>query len=219
MPVLLAGLEGVIVPPIVRLERAEMDQAGVGGRLGVPYPLLLRPIVGQGGRGVMKLDTSEQWAAMEPGVADAYYVIGYRDTRSADGYFRKYRAIFVDRQPFAYHLAISSGWLVHYFSADMLSAPWKREEERRFLEDPAAAIGAAAWAAVARIGQRMDLDFAGIDFAVLPDGQVLVFEANATMLVHLHDAVEDFPYKHVAVPRILAAFAAMLDRHAAGGGT
>jgi hypothetical protein len=58
------------------------------------------------------------------------------------------------------------------------------------------------------------LDFAGIDFAVLPDGCLLVFEANATMLVHLRDSIADFPYKHLHVPKIFEAVDAMLDRHA-----
>jgi hypothetical protein len=43
----------------------------------------------------------------------------------------------------------------------------------------------------------------------LPDGRLLVFEANATMLVHPeHDAL--FAYRNPAVAAIGAAFEAML---------
>ena len=76
---------------------------------------------------------------------------------------------------------------------------------------PRGRAGARGLAAVEAIGRRLDLDYAGLDFTVLPDGRVLVFEANATMLVHLHDAEGDFPYKHALVPRILEAFEAMLS--------
>jgi hypothetical protein len=164
---------------------------------------------------MVRADTPDAVAALRPDEADAYYFTAFHDFRSADGYYRKYRVIFVDRVPYAYHLAISPHWMVHYFSADMLAAPWKRAEEQAFLADPAGVLGAPAMAAVTAIGQRLDLDFAGIDFSILPDGRVLVFEANATMLVHLNDSPVDFPYKHRAVPEIVTAFDAMLARHAA----
>ena len=217
LPQLLACIPGVVVPPVVRLSRDEMAAPHLAARLakaGLPCPVLVRPIVGHGGQGLVLVQTAEELEAL-PYDADAYYVIAFADFQSTDGFWRKYRTIFVDRVPFAYHLAISPHWLVHYATADMLAAPWKREEERCFLDDPAAALGARAIAALHDIGQRMDLDFAGIDYSLLPDGRLLVFEANATMLVHLRDPAAEFGYKHRAVPKIFAAFDAMLDRHSA----
>jgi glutathione synthase/RimK-type ligase-like ATP-grasp enzyme len=86
----------------------------------------------------------------------------------------------------------------------------RRAEEHRFIDDPRAVLGAAAMTAIGDIGRRLDLDYAGIDFGVLPDGRVLLFEANATMLVHpeAHDGV--FAYKNRAVAAITEAFEAML---------
>ena len=68
-------------------------------------------------------------------------------------------------------------------------------------------------AAIEAIGIKLDLDYGGIDFSILKDGRVLVFEANATMLVHLNESVEDFPYKHACIPKISDAFDEMLDRN------
>ena len=52
-----------------------------------------------------------------------------------------------------------------------------------------------------------------MDCSILPDGRVLFFEANACMLLHLDDAKAEFPYKHVAVPKIRDAITQMvLDR-------
>ncbi len=217
LPGLLAGIPDVVVPPVLRLERDELRAPGLAARLfrhGITCPVLVRPIVGHGGQGMVLVQTADQLEALCCEPADAYYVIRFEHFQSIDGYWRKYRTIFVDRQPFAYHLAISQHWLVHYATADMLAAPWKRDEERCFLDHPAAALGPRATAALRAIGQRLDLDFAGIDYALLPDGRVLVFEANATMLVHLRDDAATFPYKHRAVPKIFAAFDAMLDRAA-----
>ena len=38
--------------------------------------------------------------------------------------------------------------------------------------------------ALRSIGARIDLEYAGIDFSIMEDKQILVFEANPTMLVH-----------------------------------
>ena len=119
--------------------------------------------------------------------------------------------IFVDRAPFPYHLAISPRWLVHYFSADMLDHPAKRDEEFRFLEAPAEVLGPRACAALAAVGRRLDLDYCGADFSLLPDGRVLLFEANATMLVH-PETEPALERKNVHIDRILAAFDTLLER-------
>jgi len=140
------------------------------------------------------------------------YVTKFVDYRSEDGFYRKYRMIFVNRQPYPYHLAIGPVWLVHYWTSGMADDAARREEERRFLADPKTAIGARAMTALSRIGAKLDLDYAGIDFSVLPDGRLLVFEANATMLVHPEHEPK-FAYKNPAVEGILNAFHAMLVRH------
>ena len=69
---------------------------------------------------------------------------------------------------------------------------------------------AGARAARAQSGARRGLDYAGVDFGLLPDGRVLVFEANATMLVH-PEPEGCFAYRNPAVQAIQRAFMAMLD--------
>ncbi|MBF0561061.1 MAG: tetratricopeptide repeat protein [Alphaproteobacteria bacterium] len=212
MPVLLSGIDKVVVPPVMRLRREEMD-ANLVSRLaagGVTFPMLVRPISGQEGRRLYLAESPEQLATFTAEPADGFFFIVFHDYRNSDGFFRKYRTIFVDRRPYHYHLAISPRWLVHYFSAEMLAEPWKLEEERRFLEDPNTALGPAAMAAIEAIGQQMDMDYAGIDYTILPDGRVLIFEANATMSVNLPD-VTIFPHKQSHVMAIFAAFEAMLE--------
>ncbi len=225
LPALLAGIADVVVPKVLRLRRDEIAHGDLPARLlaqGLAPPLLLRPIVGHGGAGMIRVESAASLAGLAPGSAalgeaDAFYAIAMHDDPDADSYYRKYRMIFVDRKIYPYHLAISRHWLVHYFSADMLAAPWKRAQEQRFLEHPSSVLGPRAMAALAAIARRVDLDFAGIDFARLPDGRVLVFEANATMLVHLQETAEELAYKRAHVPAILAAFEAMLERRAAIG--
>ncbi|HEY0297299.1 MAG TPA: hypothetical protein VGC69_18370, partial [Bordetella sp.] len=88
---------------------------------------------------------------------------------------------------------------------------------RRFLQDPETALGAAAMQTLRDIGARLDLDYAGIDFSLLPDGRVLVFEANPTMLVHPEKPGGPYAHKNAYVRRILHAFADMLERRIIAG--
>jgi hypothetical protein len=94
---------------------------------------------------------------------------------------------------------------------------WKLEEERRFLADPASVLGERGMAAIESIGKRLDLDYGGVDFSILPDGRVLVFEANATMLVHPEKEAGPLGFKNPFVQRILDAFEALLARASGKG--
>jgi tetratricopeptide (TPR) repeat protein len=187
LPARLAGLD-VVIPAIRRLD--------VPAAVDIPAPVLIRPAGAHGGAGVIRLDA---WPAPAAPLPAPCYVSAFHDVRSPDGFYRKYRMIFVDRVAYPYHLAISPDWLVHYFSADMAAHPWKLAEEAAFLADPVAALGARAHDAIVALGRRLDLDYSGVDFTVLPDGRALIFEANATMLVH------DAPNITAAVMRMIQA--------------
>jgi tetratricopeptide (TPR) repeat protein/glutathione synthase/RimK-type ligase-like ATP-grasp enzyme len=210
----LAGIGGVVVPRTCRvagsLAPAEIVQTA--GSAGIDPPALLRPAGAHGGAGVALLDSWDDLDARALRRADTWYVTRYHPCRGEDGFYRKYRVIFVDRMPYPYHLAISPAWLVHYFSSDMADYDWKLAEEAGFLADPRTALGDRAWTALEAIAWRLDLDFCGIDFTLLPDGQLLVFEANATMLVHTESQTGSFAFKAPYVNRILEATAQLVQR-------
>ncbi|WP_236656289.1 MULTISPECIES: hypothetical protein [unclassified Acidiphilium] len=208
LPALLAGIDGLVVPPVLRVAAGEIP-------VSIGLPALVRPVGTHGGHGLRRVETAEQLTAASHEAGDKY-LSRFIDYRSDDGYYRKYRMIFVDRQVYPYHLAIGPHWMVHYWTAGMDLDPARRAEEARFLDDPVTVLGSAAFEAVSAVGRRLDLDYAGIDFSILPDGRVLVFEANAAMLVHPEREAE-FAYRNQAVQRILDAFADMLERRAGRG--
>ena len=209
-PALLEGIGGLFVPEVWRVSPEEAWPLQAGARL----PVLVRPVESHGGEGLQRIESALELDRVAGQFSAPRYVSRFCDFRSDDGWYRKYRVIFIDRQPFPYHLAISASWLVHYATADMEAHPWKLEEERRFLECPRDAIGAAGMAAIAAIGARMNLDYAGVDFSVLGDGRILVFEANPVMFVHPVDADGVLGFKRPHIDRIFAAFEAMLSRAA-----
>ncbi len=228
----LAGLEDVIVPTTVRVSAADMAAGRLGAILadrGLLGPALLRPTGSHGGEGLVLAEDAEALPHGAPADGADRYVTRFHDYRSADGFYRKYRMIFVDRRPWPYHLAISRQWMVHHQTAEMADDPARIVEEMRFLSDPTDAIGPKAMAAVAAIGTRLDLDYGGVDFSLTAAGEVLVFEANATMLTHLEPPGSPFLAKNLFVQPIIDTFQAHvarlaevagnnLPREAAGGG-
>jgi hypothetical protein len=52
----------------------------------------------------------------------------------------------------------------------------------------------------------------GIDCAELPDGRLIVFEADISLVVHDLDSPEVYPYKSRPMQKIFAAFYDMLER-------
>ena len=209
----LAGLQDVIAPRIALVPRTALEQ-NAGAELetrGFHFPLLLRlPRQHTGRHFEMVEGIAELPAALARIPGDELFVIEYLDARGPDGQARKYRVMFVDGKMYPLHLALSPHWKIHYFSADMVENAANRAEDERFLRDMHAALGPVTLAALERIERALGLDYAGIDFAVDPAGKVLLFEANATMVVAQPGPDPRWDYRRPAVAAILDAFRAML---------
>ncbi len=215
LPQLLAGIDHVKVAPCCRIEATNLDTEQLSALLfekNIRFPVLVRPTESHGGQGLVYCTNRAAILAQLSVGQGAHYLTSFIDFQSADGYFRKYRIIFVDKQPYAYHLAISTEWMVHYYTADMLKNDWKIAEERQFLQNTANVLGQKAMAAIVEIGHRLNLDYAGIDFTILPDGRLFVFEANATMLVHRVNHEGVLAHKNAYIQAIADAFENMLQR-------
>jgi hypothetical protein len=143
---------------------------------------------------------------------DEVCLIDQLDARDSDGFYRKLRVMIIDRTIYPLHLAISRNWKVHYFRADMAASPENRTKDAAFLDDMPSAIGARAMAALERINTALDLDYCGVDFAVNAAGDVLLFEANATMVMVPLSGDPKWDYRRPAFDKVFAAIRAMLLR-------
>jgi hypothetical protein len=136
--------------------------------------------------------------------------IQYLDSRGADGKVRKYRVMMIDGRLYPLHVAISSNWKIHYFTAEMSDSAEHRAEDAEFLENMPAVLGPRAMGALEGIQRRLELEYAGIDFGLSPSGEVLLFEANAAMVVNPPEPDERWAYRRPAVERIFEAVRQML---------
>ena len=213
---LLQGIPGCRVPKISRLKAGtDLAAAALQGLFAASPSVLVRPAGTHGGDDFERIEgAAELEALLAQRRGCDHYLIEYIDYRSADGYFRKYRFIFVNGEILPYHLAIADGWKVHHDSTDMADHPWMQREEEAFLGDPAGVFNPSHYLILREIRQRIGLDYFGIDCGLDVSGNLVVFEANASMLVHEQN--EDFPYKAPFVLRIKSAFDAMLRKFALG---
>jgi hypothetical protein len=215
----LASVPGVVAPRTLRLPRellAAPDAAAALARLGFRFPLLLRALGFHGGEHFVRADSPvELPARLAELPGGELNVIQFLDARGADGKIRKYRAMMIDGKLYPLHAAVASQWKVHYFSADMEDRPEHRAEDAAFLADMRGALGAPAVAALERIQATLGLDYGGIDFSLGRRGEVLLFEANATMAILPPGEDSRWDYRRPAVERVLRAVRRMLLDRAA----
>jgi len=208
------AVPGVVTPRTIMMGRDML--AGPDGAASIAnhrftFPLLLRSPGYHTGRNFILVPSAAELSAAAAGLpGNDLLVIEYLDARGKDGNSRKYRVMMIGGQIYPLHLAISRDWKVHYFTSDMADKPDHRLEEANFLGDMRAALGDGAIAALERIRDLLGLDYAGIDFGLGRNGDLLLFEANATMVVTPPDPDERWAYRRTAITRVLHAVVDMI---------
>jgi hypothetical protein len=175
---------------------------------------LIRPIDSHAGKDLAKIDSLEELRAYLAATSqvDEFYLSAFIDYRNADGYFRKYRIVFVDGVAYPVHMAVSPRWMIHYYNAPMAQNAWMRDEEHVFMRDIGEVFGGLLAGGLRDIAQAIPLDYFGIDCSIASDGRVLLFEASTANIVHLRDPVDLYPYKAQYVPRIIRALERLFDQ-------
>jgi len=202
----LRVLSGVVTPQIRQFGRSELSKVSFA------YPIMLRAPGFHTGRFFVKVDRAEDLAAAIDGLpGETLLSLEYLDGRGTDGKYRKFRVIMVDGELYPLHLAISSDWKVHYGSAQMNDVAHRGEEER-FLSDMPAFLGEHTMSALRSIADAMGLEFGGIDFGVDANGNVLLYESNATMTVVIPEKHDTATYRRLPAERIVLAVIKMLAR-------
>ncbi len=205
---LLKDIPGLLIPPTLRVSRQALYIALPPG---LNYPVTVRPVDSQGGRGLSRIDNASQLTAyLDAEPAQELFVSLFVDYKNADGLYRKARIALIDGHPYICHLAISDNWVVHYGSADMMKSTKKRRDEADFMRDFEAGFATRHREALCSIAGQLELDYVVIDCAETVDGKLLVFEADNRGWLHATDPLDVFPYKQQPMRRVFAAFRAML---------
>jgi hypothetical protein len=217
----LGAVPGVVTPRTIAIARdilAGPEGADAIAAHQFTFPLLLRsPGYHTGRNFIIVADAGELSAAAAGLPGSDLLAIEYLDARGHDGSARKYRVMMIEGKIYPLHLAISRDWKVHYFTSDMADKPDHRLEEAAFLADMPAVLGDKAYRALEGIRDALGLDYAGIDFGLNAQGDLLLFEANATMVIAVPDNDARWAYRRTAITGIIDAVVAMIRQKAAAG--
>lgn len=222
-PALFEGIEGVVIPRVLRVPAAADTAAAVRAAMaaaGLGLPVIARPAGTHTGQGMVLLRGEAELAAL-PASADLF-ITEFVDFRDADGLWRKTRLLCVGGRVLPEHWATADDWNIHHRNsrAYMRAHPEEQARERDYLEHFEKRFGVPRLIAVGEMADRLGLDFFGIDAALLPDDRLLVFEANPSMRAMFAEAREGFEYLLPGIGRISAAFCDLVLRRArrqAGG--
>jgi glutathione synthase/RimK-type ligase-like ATP-grasp enzyme len=178
---LLDGISGLAVPRTVRLTGRREAAAETMRNGGIDGPVIVREVGTHTGISVVLHQSAEEAAAALKDGQD-YIATEFRDFASADGVYRKYRMFFIGNRMVLRHMYASDHWNVHSPDRGRFMAP--RPEivaEERALIGKAEPFGPKAQVVFREVRERMPLDFFGLDFGFTQGGDVVLFEANATM--------------------------------------
>jgi hypothetical protein len=221
---LLCGVQGLDMPATAGVTRAQLSavaRSNVGladFAAELQFPIIVRPRGSHAGVGLAKIDNSAmiaRYLADRP--EQEFFVSRFVDYAGEDGLFRKYRIVLVDGRPYACHMAVADRWDIWYLNAGMAFSENKRLEEERFMRTFDSDFTLRHQGALAAVVDRVGLDYFTLDCAENKNGELLIFEADNTAVVHNMDSPQLFPYKSPQMRKIFEAFAAMLDRRSRHG--
>jgi hypothetical protein len=218
---LLSGIEGLDIPVTASATRTQLQElaqpnAGLADMAAeFEFPIIVRPLGSHAGVGLVRIDDRAViggYLAARP--EPEFFVSRFVDYAGGDGLFRKYRIVIVDGRPYACHMAIADRWDIWYLNAGMAFSESKRREEEDFMRTFDSAFAARHQRALAAMIERIGLDYFTVDCAENKRGELLIFEADNTAVVHNMDSPELFSYKAPQMRKVFEAFAAMLYRRA-----
>jgi hypothetical protein len=221
---LLHGINGLDIPAttsvtrtqLAELSRPEIPVTDLAADL--QFPVIVRPRGSHAGAGLARIDDHAMIAGyLKQRPEQEFFVSRFVDYAGDDGLFRKYRIAVVDGRPYACHMAVADRWDIWYLNAGMAFSESKRLEEASFMRTFDSGFAARHDSALAAMAERIGLDYFTVDCAENKRGELLIFEADNTAVVHNMDSPELFPYKPPQMRAIFEAFAAMLYRRARGG--
>lgn len=184
----LGAIPGLQMPRTLRLRLQDPGEleAVIRGN-GFTFPVILRVAGVHGGSTTVKIDAAD-------GISDSLkeipwggrdlYLTQYVPYQDDDGLHRKMRIVVVGRDVFMRHMVVADHWHVH---VDVRQAS-SLEEEAQALANFDTDLLPKVRDRVLAIADALELDYFGIDCNLRPEGDLLVFEANAAMAILLNSS-------------------------------
>lgn len=188
---------GVPMPPV-----APVDPAAPALPAGLRFPVIAREDRKHGGPMHLCRDAAElarvPWGSLRQPV-----VVEWRDVRSSDGLYRKWRYVVAGEGGAPRHLVVSRDWVVK--AEGRVDDDAARAEEHAYTsapEEPHREV-------LVRGARALGLDVVAFDYACTRDGELVVFEPNpfAVLWAPFNEAPR-YRYQRPCVERLYATLCA-----------
>jgi hypothetical protein len=224
---LLRGIPNLLVPHIARyqLDLSRFDEIKADISTNFTYPVIVRHVatdsssrlrLSENKTAALVNDADELRRFLERAAWPQFYVIQYVDLSKADGNFRKLRAVFFADEVFIVWGIYHNEWMVGGRlgpARDFYNAfPHLAVEMKQIPRDPEGMLGAQVMPVLEAIRDRVPLEFFGLDFDVDDAGQVVLFEAQATMTILPPAGTPDNLITQEIDDRVYAAFGRLVRR-------
>jgi len=208
-------LPGIEIPKVVRFQPGNREDVLLTARKeGFTFPLIVRPCGSHNGQDMVLLEGPGHASALDCLAFDGsdFYMTQFRDYKNAAGLYSKSRFIVMEGKIYPRHFITARHWKINGGSRNdlMKDNAGMRELERESLSSLTQKISPAALDSVQKIYQDAGLDYLGFDCSVLPDGDLLLFEVNASMNAMGQSDYGTCPYLKVFGEGLINGYNALL---------
>lgn len=205
---LLKDIPGVIMPKTVRCAPKSPQQVwDIIEAENMKLPVIQRDTGQHNGVTMIRIDGPADLEKLHVYCFDGreFYLTEFFDYADKDGIYHTQRIVFVGGEPLLRQIFYDDQWKVNSRSKEfMLSRPDLGDPLERANRIKSERLPKAE-AALKEVAARIGLDFFGMDCHINEDGEILVFEANATMMILWNEASAIFNSLMVPIEQKLNA--------------
>ncbi len=210
---LLQGIPGVIMPRTLRFQplspEAVFEHAAAEE---IDFPFIVRVAGDHAGKSMVLVKGREDNDALHVFPLDGrdFYLTEYVDCRTRAGLYDKQRFVVIGGEPVLRHWLQNDQWKIHGSSRSFMLARESWAEDRTRTQWLESEMVPRLMPAFREIHARVGLEYFGLDCNVLPNGDLLIFEANANMNI-LHNPYPEMNERIMMIHRKIQALLARLS--------
>jgi hypothetical protein len=209
------GLPGIEIPKALRFQpKNREDVLLTAQKEGFTFPYIVRPCGSHNARNMVLVESSDRADVLDCLAFDGsyFYITQFRDYKNDAGLYIKSRFVVMDGKIYPRHLITARSWKVNASSrVDLMQDSAElREQERQDLSAFEKKISPQALESVQKIYNETGLDYLGFDCSILPNGNLLFFEVNATMNAMGKADYDVYPYQKSVEDNMINAYNALL---------
>ena len=182
--VMLQDIPGVTMPKTVRFSPVSPSEVfEFAADEGIDFPFIVRMAGSHGGENTVLISGPEDQSSLHRFPLDgrAFYLTQYVDCRDSAGLYHRQRLVIIDGKPLLRGSLYDEHWMVHGASRQFMLSRETWEDDRKRSERLETEVIPRLDKMLREITARLQLDIYGIDCSLGHDGEMVIFEANASM--------------------------------------